>query len=218
MMKKVLLASVAAVGFAVSAWSPTAAHNVVNVKEAPAGYLYPMAVNVNHGCKGSPVVGLRLKIPEGVVDAKAEFTPLWDIEYKMRTLDEPIELHGRPVTEVVDEIIWKNPMKVQPADAWSAFSFRMTIPNEPGRILYFKNITVCEEGTDPYVDMPEQELSIEDPEFAAKTWGFMTATPHPTPMVVIREPGKKQYPWEWTPEQARGDGSFQQSAISPDQD
>jgi hypothetical protein len=85
-----------------------------------------------------------------------------------------------------------------------AFDFRMTMPDEPGSIVHLKNITVCEEGTDPYIDMPEVALDISDPEFAAKTWAFMTATPNPAPFVVLRRAAKKQFPWEWTPEDAVG--------------
>lgn len=183
-----------------------AAHNALDLKEGWAGYSTALALNVNHGCKASPVIGLRLKVPDGIVDAKAAYDPFWTIEYKMRKLEEPLMMHGRPVTEVVDEIIWKDPLRPIPADAWYPFRFRMTLPNEPGKVLHVRNITICEDGTDPYVDLPDEELDINDPEFAEKTWAFMTATATPSPFLVIRAPAKKQYPWEWTPAQARGDG------------
>ena len=54
-------------------------------------------------------------------------------------------------------------------------------------------------------------LDINDPEFAKKTWEFMTATPAPAPFLVTRAPDKKQYPWEWTTEQARGETSQQEA-------
>jgi uncharacterized protein YcnI len=183
-----------------------AAHNGLDLKEGWAGYSTPMVLSVNHGCKASPVVGMRLKVPDGIVDAKAAYDPFWTIEYKMRKLAEPLMMHGRPVTEVVDEIVWKDPVRTVPADAWYPFKFRMTLPDEPGKILHIRNITVCEDGTDPYVDLPDEDLDINDPEFATKVWAFMTATATPAPFLVIRAPEKKQYPWEWTPAQARGDG------------
>ena len=181
------------------------AHNAINLKEGYAGYSTPMILSVNHGCKSSPVIGLRLQVPEGVVDAKAAYDPFWTIEYKMRKLDEPIEMHGRSVNEVVGEIVWKNPKNPIPADGWYPFQIRMTLPNEPGKVFHLKNITVCEEGTDPYVDMPEEPLDITDPEFPKKAWDFMTATRTPAPFLVIRAPAKKQHPWDWTPAQARGE-------------
>jgi uncharacterized protein YcnI len=181
-----------------------AAHNVLNVWEGPAGQLFPMKLNVNHGCKGSPVVGLRLQIPDGVVDAKAGHSEHWTVENEMRQLDEPIMMHGRPVTEVVSEIVWTKKEGSVPADGWAEFDFRMTLPDKPGEIIYFKNITVCEDGTDGYIDMPEMVLDVSDPEFPAKAWAFMTATPHPSSFLILRRAAKKQYPWEWSPEEAVG--------------
>lgn len=190
------------------------AHNAIDIKEGMAGYSTPMVLSVNHGCKASPVVGMRLQVPDGVTDAKAAFDPFWTIEYKMRKLDKPIEAHGRMINEVVGEIVWKDPGRPIPANGWYPFKFRMTVPNRPGDIVHIKNITVCEEGTDPYVDMPEVALDINDPSFAEKTWAFMTATATPAPFFVIRAPSKKQYPWEWTSAQARGesdDGDLRQA-------
>ncbi len=210
MLKKILFSTVAVLGLSMAQAN---AHNGLDLKEAYAGYSTPMILSVNHGCKSSPVVGFRLKIPDGVIDGKAAFDPAWDIEYKMRDLDEPAMFHGRPITQVVDEIIWKNPVKTVPADGWYPFKFRFTIPDTPGKVLHIQNITVCEEGTDPYVDLPEEELDINDPNFAEKAWAFMTATATPAPFLVIRAPEKKQYPWEWTPEQARGD-AMQQEALA----
>lgn len=180
------------------------AHNAINLKEAYAGYSTSMELNVNHGCKGSPVVGLRLKVPDGVTDAKAAFDPNWTIDYRYRDLDKPITMHGVEVTRVVDEIIWSEPVKVLPADQWYPFRFRMTIPDRPNEVLHFRNITVCEEGTDPYVDLPDEPLSVDDPKWAETVWSFMTATATPAPFIVIRAPDRKQYPWMWTSEEAQG--------------
>ncbi|MDG2242157.1 MAG: DUF1775 domain-containing protein [Rhodospirillaceae bacterium] len=211
MFKKALYTTAAILGLSLGAPAPANAHNALDLKEGYAGYSTPMVLSVNHGCKNSPVIGLRIKVPEGVTDAKAAFDPAWDIEYKMRTLETPIMAHGRQVNEVVGEIIWKNPVKVVPANGWYPFKFRMTLPDEPGKIFHVQNITVCEEGTDPYVDLPEMVLDVNDPEFAKKTWEFMTATATPAPFLVIRAPEKKQYPWEWTPEQARGTATQQEA-------
>lgn len=211
MVKKLLCTTAAVIALGIA--SSASAHNALDLKEGYAGYSTPMILSVNHGCKGSPVVGLRIKVPEGVTDAKAAWDPNWDIEYKMRDLETPIMAHGRQVNEVVDEIVWSNPVKKVPNDGWYPFKFRMTLPDEPGKIFHVQNITVCEEGTDPYVDLPEMVLDINDPEFAEKTWAFMTATPGPAPFLVIRAPEKKQYPWEWTTEQARGN-AMQQEAMA----
>ncbi|MCB2107667.1 MAG: DUF1775 domain-containing protein [Rhodobacteraceae bacterium] len=209
MLKSTLFATAAAVGLALAA--PASAHNALDLKEAYAGYSTPLTLNVNHGCHASPVVGLRIKVPEGIVDAKAAFDPNWTVEYKMRKLDKPIMMHGRPVSEVPDEISWSNPVKQLPADGWYPFKFRMTMPETPNKVLHVKAITVCPDATDAYIDMPKEELRVDDPDFAKKAWAFMTATPTPAPFLVIREPVKKQSPWEWTPEQARGETGAQEA-------
>ncbi len=201
-MKKSLIAATAITAIAMA--SPVFAHNALDLKEAYAGYSTPMTLSVNHGCKASPVTGLRIKVPDGITDAKAAFDPNWTVEYKMRKLDKPIVAHGRPVSEVVDEIIWKDSAKPLSADGWYPFQFRMTIPETPNKVLHVKAITVCTDSTDAYIDMPKEELKVDDPEFAKKAWAFMTATPTPAPFLVIRAPTKKQNPWEWTAEQARG--------------
>ena len=178
-------------GLSMAAASAASAHNVINVSEAPAGYLFPMVLNVNHGCKGAPVIAARLLIPDGIIDAKAVDKVGWSIEYKMRELDAPVMLHGREIKEVIGEIVWTKASDPVPAEGWAKFEFRGTIPKDVGKIMYFKNIAVCEGGaTDSYVDMPEVALDINDPEFAAKAGAFMAATPGPAPMVVIREPSK----------------------------
>ncbi|MBM3515539.1 MAG: YcnI family protein [Alphaproteobacteria bacterium] len=188
------------------------AHNVLSVNEGPEGFLFPMTLNVNHGCKGAPVIGARLKIPDEIVDAKASDKPGWKVEYKMRKLDKPISQHGREVTEVIDEISWSTAGNPVPPDGWATFEFRVRLPDTPGKVLYFKNITVCTDGkTDPYVDLPKEALDINDPMFAKKAGEFMRATPGPSPLFIVRKADKKQYPWEWTPEQVRGD-SPQQAA------
>ncbi|MDG2320998.1 MAG: DUF1775 domain-containing protein [Rhodospirillaceae bacterium] len=207
------LAGVALCAGASMTATTASAHNVLSVSEAPAGQLFPMKLNVNHGCKGAAVSAARLQIPDGIVDAKAADKVGWNVEYKMKDLENPVMLHGREVKEVIGEIVWtKSNGATVPSDGWATFEFRATIPKDIGRVMHFKNITVCEDGaTDPYVDLPEVALDVNDPEFAKKAWAFMTATPGPAPMVVIRQPEKGQYPWEWTPEQARGEAPSQEA-------
>lgn len=203
MSKKTLITTFVAIILAFG--GSASAHNALDLKEGYAGYFTSMVLNVYHGCGPSRVVGLRIKVPDGITDAMAMFDPAWDIEYKMRTLETPIMAHGHQFTEVVDEIIWKNPVKVIPAVGWYPFKFRMTLPNEPGKVIHIQNITVCEEGTLAYVDMPEVALDINDPEFTKKAWTFMTATKTPAPFLIIRAPERREHPWDWTPEQVRGE-------------
>lgn len=196
-MKKLFLATVAAgaCGLFVTGAS---AHNTLTSWEAPAGYVVDLEMRVTHGCKGSPVKELRVKIPEGVMRVSVGANRDWKVETKMRKLDKPVPGEGGAMlTETVDEIIWKDPVSPIPAGgAFEGFKFRGALPKEPGKILFFRNISVCENGDDKYVDMPKEELKIDDPEFKKKVWDFMTATSGPSPFLILTKPEKPQYPWE----------------------
>ena len=202
MLKKILLAAIGTLSL--GSFNPAFAHNGLDLKEGYAGYSTFLTVSVNHGCKGSPITGLRVKVPEGITDARAAYDPNWKIDYKMRDLETPITSHGREITQVVDEIMWATKGEPLPANSWVPFMFKMTLPDEPGKVLHIQNITTCVEGTDPYIDLPETALDITDPEFGKKAWDFMIATDTPAPFLIIRAPEKKQYPWDWTPEQVMG--------------
>ena len=189
------------------------AHSVLSVNEGQAGHMFPMALNINHGCKTEPVTEVRLKIPEAIFETKASQKAGWTVEYKMRKLDKPVAQHGRQLTEVIDEIVWKNPVQPLPPDGWGSFEFRVKLPETAGQILYFKNISVCPNGTDAYMDVPKVPLDIKDPAFVEKAAAFMRATPGPAPMFIVRPAVGGQYPWEWTAAQVRGNAQVQQ-AIS----
>ena len=75
MFKKALFTTAAVLGLSFTA--PASAHNALDLKEGYAGYSTPMVLSVNHGCHGSPVIGFRIKVPDGVTDAKAAFDPAW---------------------------------------------------------------------------------------------------------------------------------------------
>ena len=64
-MKKTLFRGVI-VSAAATLTLPAFAHNTFTTQYAPAGYVQDLEMRVTHGCKGSPVNSVRIKIPEGV--------------------------------------------------------------------------------------------------------------------------------------------------------
>lgn len=179
-------------------WSASSAHNYLLETEAPAGYVRDVVMRVPHGCKGSPVNQVRIKIPEGVFRVTVEHRDNWEISTKMRPVDPPVAGDGgQPITETVDEIVWANPKTLLPADRIGEFRFRAKLPDDVGRILYFRTLNTCVEGDDNYVDLPEEELRLDDPQFHEKFWAFMTATATPAPYLILTKPARPQYPWEW---------------------
>jgi periplasmic copper chaperone A len=173
------------------------AHNVLTSVYAPAGYVHDMEMRVTHGCKGSPVNEVRLKIPEGVTRVSAGYNRDWEIELKMRKLPKPVPGEGGTmITETVDEIIWKNPKSPLPASGmFEGFKFRGSLPDKPGEILFFKTINNCVKGDDKYIDMPKEPLNAKTPGLSDKLWAFMTATSGPAPFVILEKPSRPQYPF-----------------------
>ena len=167
----------------------------------PAGYKHDMELRVPHGCKGSPVKEVHVQIPQNVQGVTIYYNRDWKIETKMRKLPAPIRGEGGvTLTETVDEIIWKNPTSVLPGSGmFDSFKFRVTLPKEPGQVLWFKTYDVCEKGEERWVEVPKETLTADMPDFAAKFGKFMLSVPGPAPYVVLTKPARPQYPWGDTP-------------------
>lgn len=175
-----------------------AAHNALTPMYAPAGYTQDLEMRVYHGCKGSPVKAVRVKIPEQVSRVNIEYSRDWEIETRTRKLPKPITMEGGVViSDTIDEIIWKNPKSPLPANGrYEAFRFRASLPNTPGAILYFRAITVCEQGEEPYVDLPKVQFDANSPDARAQLTKLMTATPFPSPFLILEKPARPQYPFD----------------------
>lgn len=213
-MKKLLFATIAA-GVCGLFAAGASAHNVLTSQEGYAGYNTDFEMRVYHGCKGSPVKEVRLKIPDGLTRVLVGNNRDWTVETKMRKLDKPMPGEGGVIlTETVDEIVWKDPKSpVPPNGIFEGFRFRGALPNEPGKILFFRTINVCEQGDDKYIDLPKEELKVDMPDFAKKLETFMRATPTPSPFLIVVKPTKPQYPWQ-TLAPVKAEAATQQKASA----
>ena len=196
MKQTVLIPAMAALATAFAA-APALAHNTFTSMVAPAGYVQDLEMRVTHGCKGSPVNAVKIKIPEGVTRVTVNMVRDWKVETKMRKLPKPVTMEGGVViTETIDEIIWKNPKSPLPANGrYESFRFRASLPNTPGAILYFRTITVCEQGDEPYVDVPKTRFDANSPDMREQLTTLMTATPFPSPFLILEKPARPQYPF-----------------------
>jgi uncharacterized protein YcnI len=176
---------------------PAAAHNNMTSYYAPAGYLQDLELRVTHGCKGSPVKEVRLRIPEGVMRVQVANNRDWQVETKMRKLPKPIPGEGgNMITETVEEIIWKNPKSPLPAGGFfEGFKFRAALPDKPGEIVFFRSINVCVSGEERYIDLPKEPLNVRTPDLPKKLMDFMVATPTPSAFVILEKPSRPQYPF-----------------------
>jgi uncharacterized protein YcnI len=173
------------------------AHNTLTSMYAPAGYVQDLEMRVTHGCKGSPVKEVRVKIPEGVFRVSAAVNRDWTVEVRMRKLPKPMPGEGgNMMTETADEIIWKDPKSPIPAmGSFEGFKFRGALPNTPGQILFFRTVNVCVAGDDKYIDLPTEELKGNTPGLPDKLLKFMMATSGPSPFLILEKPARPQYPF-----------------------
>jgi uncharacterized protein YcnI len=176
---------------------PAAAHNNMTSYYAPAGYLQDLELRVTHGCKGSPVKEVKVRIPDGVMRVQVENNRDWQIETKMRKLPKPVPGEGgNMITETVEEIIWKSPKSPMPAGGFfEGFKFRAALPDKPGEIVFFRSINVCVNGEERYIDLPKESLNARTPDLGKKLMAFMTATPTPSAFVILEKPSRPQYPF-----------------------
>lgn len=155
---------------AVAVIGPASAHVSAQPSEANAGGYFQTAFSVSHGCQGSATVALRIKLPEGVLSVKPQHKPGWAVDIKMRKLDGPLpSLHGRPLTETVDEVSWRGgPL---PDNLYDTFGLMMKLPDTPGQTLYFPVVQECERGLTRWIEIPnagESSHELSEPALAVR--------------------------------------------------
>ena len=74
----------------------------------------------------------------------------------MKTLSAPYKDEaGNLVTETVDEIVWSG--GTLPDGYYGEFQVRALMPDEAGKMLWFKTIQNCEKGSIRWIDVPTRE-------------------------------------------------------------
>ncbi len=139
---------------------PAAAHVTVQPKEAPADSYFQLTFTVPHGCNGSATTALRIKLPDGILSAKPQMKPGWNVEVKTRKLATPQQApHGKMVDEVVDEVAWRGgPL---PDNLYDTFGIVVRFPDQPDRSLYFPAVQECEKGTARWIEIPSDNQGAD---------------------------------------------------------
>ena len=160
-------------------------HAYVHMTHMPSGWFHDVEVRVPHGCGSDPTPEVRVRIPEGVMRVTVAHDPDWSAETIMRELDPPIEMGGGfQITQTVDEIVWTG--SELPTRRFGRFMFRALLPEEPGRILWFKTIQRC--GDDKELRWDKEKTDDSQPMGI-----FLRAVPDSSPFVVLTEPERSQY-------------------------
>jgi periplasmic copper chaperone A len=168
------------VGFLLAGQSASKAHIIIEDMQGRAGYNEMLTLIVPHGCGADPTTAVRMKVPEEITLVVPHPGDGWDVEIKKRKTDKPVMREGRPISEVVDEIVWSG--NTLPSEELGLFKFMAGLPRTPGKVLYFKTIQVCGDKEDRWV-----ETHDNDEEYW-RVWLLKA----PAPFAVIVETDKPQ--------------------------
>jgi len=138
-----------------------AAHVTLEQRQAPADSYYKAVLRAPHGCKGSPTVRMRVRLPEGVTSVKPQPKPGWKLEITRAKLAQPLDDgHGGKITETVGEVAWSGGALAD--EHFDEFMIMLKLPDRPGTTLYFPVVQECKQGVNRWIEIPAQDKSAHD--------------------------------------------------------
>jgi uncharacterized protein YcnI len=137
------------------------AHVTLETRQAPADSYYKAVLRAPHGCKGSPTVRLRVRIPEGVTGVKPQPKVGWKLEITRVKLAQPLDDgHGGKITETVGEVAWAGGSLAD--EHFDEFAMMMKLPDRAGATLYFPVVQECAQGVHRWIELPAAGKSGHD--------------------------------------------------------
>jgi periplasmic copper chaperone A len=132
----------AAVAFIVGAGAllaiagPAAAHVEPDPSRVKPGKTTTVGFTPEHGCKESPIISMKFRIPKGASEVTPEPKDGWDVKATRRT----VTFSGGTM----------------PSDATDAFEISFTAPDKK-TVLSWKVVQGCEEGVERWIQGPDGE-------------------------------------------------------------
>jgi uncharacterized protein YcnI len=146
--------SFAAAALVFALGSTAFAHATLDPSEAAVGSYQRAAIRVPHGCAGAATLKLRVRIPEGVVSVKPSPKPGWELETVKAAYAKPQILHGRQLTEGVQEIVWTGNLLDEHYDEF-VFQAYLSDALQPGTTAFFPTVQECEGGkAERWIEIP----------------------------------------------------------------
>jgi uncharacterized protein YcnI len=128
----------------------------LETKEAAVGGYYKAVMRVPHGCKGSPTLKVRVRIPDGVIGVKPQPKAGWKLNTVKGNYDKTYTtMHGVQTSDGVREIVWTGKLLDEYYDEF-AFSAYLTSDLKAGSTLYFPVVQECEKGAERWIDIPAE--------------------------------------------------------------
>ena len=139
------------------------AHVTANQDAAAPGSYHKVVLTVPHGCDGEATTGLRVKIPDGVINIKPQVKAGWDITTKTVDYDHSYTLHGAELTQGVGEIAWGNGHLDDAYFDEFAFQVYLTDDLEDTDAVYFPTIQQCGDKTTRWIDTSDEHSNNPAP-------------------------------------------------------
>lgn len=155
--------ALAVAGLAMLVAAPmAAAHVTVNPGEAPKGGFAMLAFRVPNERDAAGTTSLEVNLPEDhpIASVRIKPKPGWTYQVERRQLAEPLESHGREITEVVSRITWTGGV-IRPGEV-DAFEVSMGALPEDADVLYFPTLQTYEGGE--VVRWIDEPVGDEEPE------------------------------------------------------
>ncbi|WP_052664920.1 YcnI family protein [Nitriliruptor alkaliphilus] len=155
---------------------PAAAHVTANPSSTAAGSYAVIDMRVPHGCEGAATNVLEVQIPDGVISVKPEHVPGWTATTEIGPYDEPVELHGSPVTEGVKVVTWTADEGQELADdQYREFGLSVRLPDAAGETLTIPAVQTCVDGAEEAwietSDDPDADLAYPAPQITLTAGG-----------------------------------------------
>lgn len=156
--------------------TPASAHVTITPTDTAAGAYTVLTFSVGHGCEGSATTALDIQIPEEILSVTPTLLSGWEVEKRMVTLDEPVEdAHGNSVTARVGQVVYTADRPL-PDGYRAAMELSLRLPETPGETLTFPVVQSCEQGENPWTEVPAEGQDPDDLEFPAPTVTITEAT------------------------------------------
>jgi periplasmic copper chaperone A len=132
-MGKLITAGTVAVLTLLAAAAPAFSHVTVQPEEAVVGSFSRFVVRVPTERDDASTIAVQVQLPP-LAFVSFEDAPGWERTVEMTTLDEPLEVFGEQVTEVVGTVTWQGGA-IAPGE-FAEFGFSARMPDEPGTLEF----------------------------------------------------------------------------------
>ena len=145
------------------------AHVTLETGEAAANSFVKFVLRVPHGCEGKATTTVRVRVPEGVINAKPMPKAGWTLEAVRGAYGKSYDYYGSTLTEGVVEIVWSG--GELPDAFYDEFVFRAKVTDFPvGTVLALPVVQECgSDAAERWIEVPEAGKSADDYDFPAPT-------------------------------------------------